>query len=366
MKEKFIRIVIVCFYVVTICTACGKKESIKNSENKTDNSISFKYDELSDVSGLTYNNTANLTAEYTSVKLYQWAEGINMPVEKPKGAKLEKNTDELIRFSGVTKDVWRAYCDELEKNYKVVSVVERGETGDPYGCISICSPEENWMMSFNWLERSLDGECSGELKIILSMDNQETSAYENKKILDEAAKVIGLDVKKSFVRNISTHSNLANEFEVFYIDTFNDFSIPYDMEGGEERPFMYLCVMYNGKMVYFKENVVHSYRGFYYDIEFIRDFNDIEMFILTQTTPISGIGKDEFDSFKVDVYKLNDDKFIFDRTYSLNNYAEFKDKVVTLKRNGNEIEIYEVDINTGTDVLYTNVYSLGKKLGVLK
>lgn len=45
---------------------------------------------------------------------------------------------------------------------------------------------------------------------------------------------------------------------------------------------------------------------------------------------------------------------------------EYKDKAVTLQCNGKEIQIYEVRIKQGIEVLYTERYSLGEKLGVLK
>lgn len=362
---------IILFATVLCFAACGIRKNVENESNnseKQENNLKFKYKELSNVSSLAMNNTTEYTSEYTDVPLYEWCEGVVLPVPKLEEAKFEGAMSNMLAFSNVTEEVFDKYVELLKEEHG--TEIKEKVTGDVKS-ISIRSMAGNYEVVLSWEKKSVNYETGEVFENYLVMDTlffyQEDSRYTNEEILQKAVKQLNIDesrIKDLWVYNVTSASNRKDGFEVYFIGMPTDLGLKCNVFGYEEDVFMYLCVMQGDEMVFFEPNMV-MYGNSNNQIEFLRDSDGWKMYVLAHTgnksLNSSNTGKEI-----IDEYVMHDNKFTYVNTDYLEEImVDGKVNIIMKKVNGH-IELYYLVKDKDPEVLYQNMWSVGEKIGVYR
>ena len=352
------KIIIISLLMCTLLfISCGSKEKGEDANTLGDtnsyNTTTFKYRELSPISPLAVNSIVKYSNEYTSAPLYEWSDNVVLPIPAPVGVIEETPAQfsQALTFSGVTFEAWNDYVELLKDNYDTLEHTIESNN------IYLWDDTYNFKISIKWSKEDI---CGGVTKTDIVtlrcfMGNQENNtSISTKDVLEKV--FVKLDVKnddkESFeIFDVSSHSNIKSGYWVYYLSSPNK---------------TYLAIMQEKNLVGIVEN--SAFLTVYNEkIEFIISDDVAEMYILSNSDAKNYPNLTGFGDTIIEKYVLKDDYFEFDNTINISDIEYCKDyEYITMKKNSNSIELYELVLGAGEYKLYSELWSVGNKLGTLE
>ncbi|MBP3339897.1 MAG: hypothetical protein J6L69_10900 [Lachnospiraceae bacterium] len=331
----------------------GEKSNTNDDKNSVKYEFSFKYKELSDVSPFVYNSIIKYTDEYTSAPLYEWSEDVVLPIPAPLGAKHEKNVkmiNELV-FSGVTLEEWNNYVDLLKEKYIVLWEDKEQPS------IRIYDKTYNFYVQLRWEEKMLQGDnISNYIALHCFMGNQEINElldYDTvREVMCKKLDISEDDKREYIIYDVSTNTNIKDGYWIYYMVSSKS---------------TYLGIFKGEELVGTLKN--KAFNPLYITrIEFIESKENTNMYVLTNEdclgypNEITGFGKG-----LIEKYVIKDDGLEFVESKKVSEIDCCKDiEYITIKKNDDKIEIFEVVQNTNIVHSYNENWCLGKKLGIME
>ena len=354
MKKLIIILLLLCsFFLVS----CGNKETNEDTNTLSNinsyDTIVFEYKQLSNISPLAMNSIVKYTKEYTSAPLYKWSDKVVLPIPAPVGIteEIPVQFSQAITFSGVTYEAWNDYVKVMKDKYENIKYTQ--ESNNLY----IWDDTYNFKVSINWSKKDICGGVTKNDIVTLRcfMGNQEKNPFVSvENVLEKVFAKLNIknDEKDSFeIYDVSSKSNIEAGYWVYYLSSQNK---------------TYLAIMYEKNLVGIVEN--SAFLTMYNEkIEFIISDNVVEMYILSNSDAKNYPNLTGFGDTIIEKYILKDNYFEFDNTINISDIEYCEDyPYITMKKNGKSIELYELVLDSGEYKLYTELWSVGNKLGTLE
>lgn len=361
--KKLLLILGIMVIVAGSVIGCGKNKKIKEIENSTsEKEIENVSMELSDISVIAANKTFKYTENHLKCPLYEWGNIAVFPVPAPEGYSSLEIDMHGVRAFGVDKDEWLSYLEKIRAEYNIIEDVFEYEGTVRYS-IDIWDAKNNYHGFLYWDDDMGDNVKNCVYAYFYVGPQVSVDGLDNAKVLEIAKERIDTD-REINILNISSPSNVKDGFGVYYIDVNIDYSDPNE----SWKASNYLVVMKDEEVVlFYEEAVVLEFAG---SIEFIKNEDTWKLYVIKNTIstnyPYYQFVR-EF-TLKDGKFELTDSMYAFDMLV-LDEEKQTVGTMVTLKKNGELIDIYEVKFNdkyeNDSTIPGYEFFVLGEKIGEL-